>query len=129
MSRSDAELNDRLFELIQTEENPIKAVKGVIKDGADVDARDEYGATPLMRAAEHEQKQIVKYLLREGADVSLEDEDGQTALDYAMEDDIVALLEEAGADYGEEVEEDMVDETFNEDGYDGDFEEEEEENY
>lgn len=116
MSRSQEELNERLFELIQTEENPIKAVKGVIKDGADIDARDDYQATPLMRAAEAEEVQIVKYLLREGADVSLEDEDGLTALDYAMEDDIAKLLEDAGGEYGEDqYEDEAIDETFKED--------------
>lgn len=119
MSRSQQELNDRLFELIQTADDPIKAVKGVIKDGADLDARDAYQATPLMRAAEIEDKQIVKYLLREGADVSLEDEDGMTALDYAMEDDIAELLEAAGATYSDtEDEDDTKDEVFEDDGFD-----------
>jgi hypothetical protein len=128
MTRSQQELNERLFKLIQTEENPIKAVKGVIKDGADIDARDDFGATPLMRAAESEEKEILKYLLREGADVSLEDEDGLTALDYAMEDEIAQILEEAGGDYGnDEYEEDAVDDTYRED--DVEFDEEDEESF
>ena len=94
--------NDRLFELIQTEENPIRAVKLLIKEGADLNARDAYGATPLIRAAECEQKAILKFLIKSGAELNFVDNDGLTALDYALDDDIGQILYNAGALSGTE---------------------------
>jgi len=52
----------------------------LIKHGANIEARDEENATPLMRAAELGQTQVVHALLEKGANVNANDRDGNTAL-------------------------------------------------
>ena len=56
----------------------------LIKSGADVDAANMIGMTPLMQAAKglftHE---ILQILLDSGADVAIKDKNGKMALDYA----------------------------------------------
>ena len=55
-------------------------LKLLIEHGADIETRDEEGATPLMRAAEFGQTGIVRELLKHGANVGAEDKYGNTAL-------------------------------------------------
>ncbi len=76
----------------------------LIASGADVDARDERGWTPLMRAAAYNgDPDIIKTLLDAGADVNARDNLGFTPLMHAVprfnsnSDMIIALLD-AGAD-------------------------------
>jgi len=55
-------------------------VQLLVGHGADIEARDEEGATPLMRAAEFGQTGIVRALLEHGAKVEAKDKYGNTAL-------------------------------------------------
>lgn len=68
--------------------------------GADVNVRDENGATPLIEAARGGHDDVVQALLVARADVKVKDNQGKTALIYASEgghNEIVKLLRQAGA--------------------------------
>merc|ERR1712078_113458 len=68
--------------------------------GAEVNAKSEYGATPLHWASQEGYTDIVKLLIEKGADVNAKDEEGKTPLNWASEGghtDIVKLLVEKGA--------------------------------
>lgn len=76
----------------------------LLDKGADVNAKDKKGMTPLMRAARSGEFDIVRVLIERGARISEEDEIGKTALDYAQgklkgeeKDDMARLLKKAGA--------------------------------
>lgn len=65
----------------------------------DVDAPDENGVTPLMRAMRIDgDTRAVRKLLNAGANVDAKDDDGDTALQYAFDVECVRMLIEAGAD-------------------------------
>jgi ankyrin repeat protein len=75
------------------------AVRSLLRRGADVNARDETGATPLMQAALNADAALVKFLLGKGADVNLRNRAGATALLWALHDPHkVKLLVDHGAD-------------------------------
>ncbi|KAL4796642.1 ankyrin repeat-containing domain protein [Aspergillus venezuelensis] len=70
--------------------------------GIDVNHLDQFGATPLSRAAEQDNVRTVKALLANGADVNIADSRGRTALSWAAvygNTRVVSLLLEAGADF------------------------------
>ena len=63
----------------------IKAVKRLLKPGVDIDARDEFGKTPLMEAAKYNKNpKITEFLIKSGADVNACDSLDRTALHYAV---------------------------------------------
>ena len=79
----------------------IEAVAALISHGADVNAREVDGETPLMRASINGHAKVVEALLDAGADKELKatsgDYEGNTALDIAREynrGDVVAILEQ-----------------------------------
>ena len=73
----------------------IEAVKQHLAAGADVDAKDMNGETPLTWAAN---KEIAELLIAEGADVNARDKRGKTPLHYAKTKEIAELLIAKGAD-------------------------------
>ena len=84
----------------------IEAAKQAIADGADVNAKDRGGATPLHQAAFNAfhqaalsgHKETVELLIAKGADVNAKDDKGRTPLDRAVGySEIVALLLKHGA--------------------------------
>ena len=83
------------------EEN-IEAVKKTLADGADVNAKDDNGWTPLHWAAVIGHKEVSEYLITMGADVNAaETVSGMTPLHFAAAGDqkeIVELLLASGAD-------------------------------
>jgi ankyrin repeat protein len=76
----------------------IEAVRQHLAAGADVNAKNDYGSTPLHRAAITE---IAELLIAKGADVNAKMDNGLTPLHYAASNDhkeITELLIAAGAD-------------------------------
>ena len=58
----------------------------LIKAGADVNARAEWGVTPLvLAAAKNTNPEVLSVLINAGANVNARDEDGKTAFDYAKD--------------------------------------------
>ena len=78
-------------------------VQSAIRRGADVNARDENGFTPLIGAAMHNPNpEVIELLLDAGADVNARDERGYTPLIVAAmhnpNPEMIAVLLDAGAD-------------------------------
>ena len=71
----------------------LEAVQTLLAGGANVDARQQVGYTPLMGAAAAGREDILDVLLRHGADASLSSEDGKTAADVAREHKQPAIAE------------------------------------
>jgi ankyrin repeat protein len=78
-------------------------VKAMIDSGADVNAKDERGCTPLMFAAEYNSNaDMIEALIKAGADLHAKDQLGHTPLMYAAmlnhNPKVIAVLFKAGAD-------------------------------
>jgi len=94
-----ANLNKCLFGAAK--EGDLDAVKSLIEKGADINAKDSDGRTPLMYASSYGYTEIVKLLIEKGAYVDAKDPKGWTSLMYAVFDgntETVKLLIEKGAD-------------------------------
>lgn len=83
----------------------IAAVKSLLDQGADVNAKDRHGVPALWLASKMNHPDIVRQLLERGADVNAKDRDGVTALmaasSFALSGgkrDVVRQLLEKGAD-------------------------------
>ena len=67
------------------EYNKLDEVKKLIREGADVNKKNEFGYTPLHMALAGENKEMAELLLNNGADPRIQDKNGSTALHYAYE--------------------------------------------
>jgi ankyrin repeat protein len=98
-AESQEDLNRELLDAAR--EGKTSTVKDLLDRGAQVDARDKYGSTPLHRAAIHDHTDIARLLLDRGAEVDARDRDGQTPLHWAARNDhtdIARLLLDRGAE-------------------------------
>jgi len=90
---------DALFRA--TIEGNTDMVKSLLSSpGADVNATDERGNTPLLEAARYGHDDICRVLIAAGANLKAKDKDGKTALMLAVQnshDDVVRVLKQAGA--------------------------------
>ena len=87
-------------------DNPVEIVELLIENGADVNAKDRIGSTPLHHA---ETMQIAKLLIAKGGDVNAKDKDGDTPLHHAASDkEITKVLIENGADVNAKNEEGLT---------------------
>jgi hypothetical protein len=77
-------------------------VEALLADGADVNARNGDGVTPLMAASQERNFEVVQSLLTKGVEVNARANDGQTALFKAASqrnnEDVVDALINKGAD-------------------------------
>ena len=83
-----------------TIEGNTEMVKSLVSSpGADVNATNERGSTPLLEAARFGHDDICRVLIAAGANLKAKDNDGKTALMLAVQnnhDDVVRVLKEAG---------------------------------
>ncbi|NYZ76957.1 ankyrin repeat domain-containing protein [Candidatus Micrarchaeota archaeon] len=70
--------------LLAVEKDRWDIVELALATGADINVQDNYGVTPLMKAAAVGAVNSFKMLLAKAADVNLQDEDGWTALIWAV---------------------------------------------
>ncbi|HIM11138.1 TPA: ankyrin repeat domain-containing protein [Candidatus Poribacteria bacterium] len=85
----------------------LEAVKQHLAAGTDVDAKNQWRATPLLKAAREGHKAISELLINNGADLNAKNVDGKTPLDYAIENNhtnIADLLRQHGGKTGKELE-------------------------
>ncbi len=81
----------------------IEGVKRHIAAGTDLNAKDEWGTTPLHYAAIEGHKEVVELLIVKGADVNPKGKYGNTPLDLADDKETVDLLRKHGGKTGEEL--------------------------
>jgi len=86
---------------------PVESVQYLLEAGAEINALDSRGLTPLSfaLATEYPSLDIVRTFLRAGADVNVADSNGDTPLDWAEKfgfPEIIAELKKAGAKNGHE---------------------------
>jgi ankyrin repeat protein len=84
--------------LLASASGNLDAVKNAVNNGADVNAKDEEGVTPLMQAKSAE---IAQLLISNGANVNAKDNDGWTPLHWTCHkgySEIAQLLINNGAD-------------------------------
>ena len=73
----------------------------LLENGADANARDGYGATPLIEVASRQCIELARFLIDHGADVNAKTRGGQTALTWAAgfgSLDMIGLLLDSGAE-------------------------------
>lgn len=96
---SDAYHRTTALHLAVQEHHSTSYVAALLRAGANVDAEDDLGRTPLMLAAEKGHLEIVQLLLECSAKMEVHDLDGQDAIAYAKKHnaaEVAALLENAG---------------------------------
>lgn len=79
----------------------VAAIQRLLAEGADVDARDDAGRTPVLAATIARQADAVRALVDAGADVDIRDDRLDNPFLYAGAEgllDILKLVNEAGAD-------------------------------
>lgn len=83
-----------------TREGNTDMVRSLVSSpGADINASDDRGSTPLLEAARYGHDDITRVLIAAGADLKAKDKDGKTALMLAIQgdhDEVVRVLKQAG---------------------------------
>jgi len=87
-----ADVNARSTRILEAGATPLHLAKSLdivallMKNGAHIDERDQYGETPLMRAIERSDFPLTEYLLKLGASALTKNNDGDTTLLLVMRD-------------------------------------------
>jgi len=85
-------------------EGNIEAVKQHLAAGTDVNAKNEWGGTPLHFATFGSHKEVVELLIAKGADVNAKDDVGDTPVDWADNKETADLLRKHGGKTKKELE-------------------------
>jgi hypothetical protein len=80
-SSTSADLNKELVETVRS--GNTEKIKELLERGADPNAKDDVGWTPLHHAAYRGHTHIVELLIKKGADSSIKNKDGKTPADIA----------------------------------------------
>jgi len=72
--------------------NQVEVIKYLLSKGAKVNAKDNYGITPLLAAVYEGHVGAAQALLAAGADASVKGPDGQTPLEASTKDEMKALF-------------------------------------
>ena len=72
-------------------------IRELISEGADVNAENGFGRTPLYQACMFGHLEVATLLIEEGADVNAKTKDGMTPLSVATNHTIIKLLKARGA--------------------------------
>lgn len=84
-----------------SDEDAVAIVEFFLTNGAEIEARCNYGGTPLIKAAAAGKKEVVTLLLEKGAQIDSEDNHGSTALMWVIREagnaEVVKILLERGA--------------------------------
>jgi ankyrin repeat protein len=88
MNRVDEEL------IVAAKANNMPEVRRLLSAGADVNAKDNYGYTPLHWACMFGHLQVFKELVEHGADIEAKEDNGWTALHWAAISDCLAVVKE-----------------------------------
>jgi ankyrin repeat protein len=80
--------------------NSLEVIQYLISVGADVNARNKFGKTPLHYTAKKDWSEVrqwseVQYLISAGADVHAKDDDGNIPLDYVRSVEVKRILRDA----------------------------------
>jgi len=81
--------------LVAARNGDLIKVQTALENGANPNAKDNIGRTPLHEAAQEGHVEIVKLLLEHGANPLIADNGGHIPLDYAKDSTIRSLLESA----------------------------------
>jgi ankyrin repeat protein/beta-lactamase regulating signal transducer with metallopeptidase domain len=79
----------------------LEKVKAFVEKGADINAKDKSGETPLFSAVHADNSDVARFLLAKGADVKAKDPSGHTPLHYVSvrdHKDLAKVLIARGAD-------------------------------
>ena len=102
ISKEDLSAGTALHVLCRVAAPSPELASALVDNGADVNARDARGWTPLMWAGANGRAEIVRLLLALGADVNVRDtykhNEGHTALMHTTNLEVIRLLLEHGAD-------------------------------
>ena len=94
-------LNELLFDAAG--KNDLEQAKLLIKKGADLNAKNKWGDTPLHEAAMNNSVKVAKLLIKKGADLNDKNKWGDTPLLYAVRYDydsveVAELLKKHGGE-------------------------------
>jgi len=62
----------------------VKKIKECIEQGLDIEAKDQYGCTPVIWAAYHNDLELMKYLVGSGAKANVANKKGEPFVGYAL---------------------------------------------
>lgn len=72
----------------------LPAAQVLLEHGANINAKQNIGVTPLMQAVRSRNLALVKFLLDKNADINVADDNGDTALHYAYRHQIIPIIRE-----------------------------------
>jgi ankyrin repeat protein len=101
-AEADAKRSDGLTPLINAagpgaERHGKSCVEMLLAKGVNINATDEYGETPLHKAAYYGNKDVVEILLAHGASINAMNKNGKTPLKIASKPEIAEFLRQHGA--------------------------------